>query len=341
MKNILVSLLPLILVGCLSTNRGAFHGENLWRVQINDRFGFINKTGSIVISPEFKIAGSFNEGLAFVKLQDGQTGYIKPDGSVAFTFLNENSDSSQHYSEGLAAVRRKGLNGYIDQAGAIAIAPRYDSTFRFSEGRASAKLDGGWGVIDRSGEWIIQPSYRFINPYSQGLAFAITQDKKCGFLDAEGHIAIPFRFRSASDFSYGLAIVSDEKGIHYIDKSGKLIYSIPDFLKATPFSESGLAAVQDIRTSKWGFIDTSFEVKIPLKYDDCKWFSEGLAAVKVGEQWGYINEEGLMIISPRFAECMSFENDLARVNFQEADGMWRGEGAIIDKKGRVVWPKKL
>ena len=40
---------------------------------------------------------------------------------------------------------------------------------------------------------------------------------------------------------------------------------------------------------KYGFIDKSGKLVIPAAYDMTNKFSEGLAAVKVGDRWGFID----------------------------------------------------
>ena len=37
---------------------------------------------------------------------------------------------------------------------------------------------------------------------------------------------------------------------------------------------------------QWGFIDHTGKVVIPAKFDEVAYFSEGLAAVRVGSKWG-------------------------------------------------------
>src|SRR5580700_6176502 len=51
---------------------------------------------------------------------------------------------------------------------------------------------------------------------------------------------------------------------------------------------------------KYGFIDKNAKVVVPFVFDDAKIFSEGLAAVLVGDWWGYIDEDGHFILQPKF-----------------------------------------
>ena len=55
----------------------------LFPVEVNGKCGFINKAGSMVITPQFEAALSgFHEGLAVVKVGGDQACYIAKDGKV-------------------------------------------------------------------------------------------------------------------------------------------------------------------------------------------------------------------------------------------------------------------
>ena len=65
----------------------------------------------------------------------------------------------------------------------------------------------------------------------------------------------------------------------YIDKTGKIVSPPRDFL--LPFSE-GLALFS--KGGKWGYVNTTGKVVIPPRFKKALLFSEGLAAVRPGEQ---------------------------------------------------------
>ena len=49
-----------------------------------------------------------------------------------------------------------------------------------------------------------------------------------GFLNTKGEIAIPCQYKSATDFSEGLAFVKDDSGWHIIDKQGAVLGTLAD-----------------------------------------------------------------------------------------------------------------
>jgi WG containing repeat len=55
--------------------------DKLARVTINNKYGYINEKGVIVITPKFTYGGNFNEGLALVKFDD-KDAYIDTNGKI-------------------------------------------------------------------------------------------------------------------------------------------------------------------------------------------------------------------------------------------------------------------
>jgi hypothetical protein len=114
-----------------------------------------------------------------------------------------------------------------------------------------------------------------------------------GFVDHQGHLAIPAQFESASPFSDGYAAVtvSGKKG--YIDKTGQ-ISIVPRFSAAEPFSE-GLAAAC-CENGKTGYIDNTGAFVIPAAYPPGSRvagpFLEGIALVATSRGPIYIDRSG-------------------------------------------------
>jgi len=70
---------------------------------------------------------------------------------------------------------------------------------------------------------------------------------------------------------------------------------------------------------KFAYIDKTGRVTIPPQFDAASRFSEGLAAVRIGDdpvkgKWGYIDQIGRFAIKPRFSKADDFSNGLALVS---------------------------
>ncbi len=64
---------------------------------------------------------------------------------------------------------------------------------------------------------------------------------------------------------------------------------------------------------KWGYCDKNKNIVIACNYDEVRPFSNGVAAVKIGNYWGYINRYGQMVIPAKYLEAHDFENNFAIV----------------------------
>jgi hypothetical protein len=173
------------------------------RVRLNDKFFFINKTGTR-ITPEFDGAFDFHESLAAVVVGKN-VGYIRRDGSFALLPLHH-SASGIDFSEGLAAIRVNEKVGFMDTAGRVVIEPKYDDVYPFSDGLAPVELAGKWGYVDKSGNAVVPIHYDIGHMFSEGLA-SVEIGGKWRYIDRRGRLAIPTTFDAAMPFCGGIAAV--------------------------------------------------------------------------------------------------------------------------------------
>jgi hypothetical protein len=61
---------------------------------------------------------------------------------------------------------------------------------------------------------------------------------------------------------------------------------------------------------KYGFIEQAGTTVIPLKYDDARHFSEGLACVKLNGKWGFIDKTGNEIVPLKYDKAEDFPKDV-------------------------------
>jgi hypothetical protein len=62
----------------------AYFSEGRARVRRDGRWGFVDRSGTLVIPPRFARARDFRDGLARVRFVDGPTGYVTRDGAVVW-----------------------------------------------------------------------------------------------------------------------------------------------------------------------------------------------------------------------------------------------------------------
>jgi len=304
----------------------------LYPVVEHGKWGYMDKSGKMVIPPQYYDAYPFNEGMARVQPWSTLSKAIRVcfiDKSGKWLGNFKVYSNAQDFSEGLALVIVPGERGfgYIDATGNMAI-PQDDSHEaggQFHEGLAAIKQGGKWGYIDKSGKMVIAPQFNEALRFSEGLA-SVKSGDKWGFIDKSGKMAVAPQYEMAYQHEEGLAAVKQGGKWGFIDNTGKMV--IPArFQDAYGFSE-GLVDVKD--EGRWGFIDKSGKMVITAKYDAVHAHFEGLAGVKQGGKWGYIDKTGTMVISPQFDEAGRFSEGLAEVKVGKKWG-------YIDKTGKYVW----
>jgi WG containing repeat len=318
-----------------TTNRSESPNLERFRFMRNDKFGYIDRNGNIVIPAQFERAEEFSEGLATVKI-------------------------GEKY-------------GCIDKTSKLVIPARFDYIYEFKNGVAEVEIDGNKKAkIDKTGKVLTMPTlsvtdsttnYETDRIESDGLIL-VAEGRKHGYQNRAGKMVIPAQFDFASErFSEGMAWVQIKDRIGYIDNHGKTIVAPQfDYLGGfiTGNFNGGLARV--CLHSKCGYIDKTGKTVIPLQFNDAAVkFSNGLAWVKIGDRLEYIDKSGKVIIPARYiyphrikgvmegkiGECgknycfdahTNFDRGLAAVAIPEKCGFFDCKGyGYIDTTGKLVF----
>ncbi len=321
-----------------------------------ERYGYVDRTGKIVIAPKYLSIGNFAQGLAPVKFTNQKYGFIDRFGKIV---IAAKYDFASGFVDGLATVEVSGKMGAIDRQGKLVIQPIYpDAALEFQSGLLAVKRGKLWGFVDRRGRMAIAP--RFVDPqpdsitedeidiasfylyrFSDGLAAVSLDGINYGYIDRQGKTIVPPQFKYARAFTEGLGLVQTKAGTWgFVDRTGKLVISLPNSQKMriaeatllSTFSE-GLAGIKT--GDKWGFIDRQGDQIIPPTFDNIYPFSEGLAAVAIQGKYGFIDRQGKIVIPPTFDRAFSFKSGLAPVTIGEY-GTVNARVGYIDRTGKLV-----
>ena len=295
--------------------------EGLARVELNKKYGFVDKDGSEVIPLKYDYAETFSEGLAGVKL-NGKCGFVDKDGREVIPLKYDNAES---FSEGLSRVKLNEKYGFVDKDGREVIPLKYDYAGSFSEGLSRVELNEKWGFIDKDERKVIPLKYDYAWRFSEGLAMVELNEKR-GFVDKDGREVIPLKYDYTEIFSEGLARVKLNGKCGFVDKDGREVIPLK-YGDAWNFYE-GLAWVE--LNQKCGFVDKDGREVIPLKYDHAGNFSEGLAWVELNEKYGFVDKDGREVIPLKYDYADTFSEGLARVKLNN-------QGFYVDKEGYCVY----
>ena len=321
----------LLIVVALATNSPTPRQQvaTLFPIVKDGKWGFIDRSGKIVIAPQFDGVSGFHDGLARVTA-GGRVVFINVNGQIVLTPQFQIIDD---FSEGLAAVN---MGQKRDPNIGLILEP------------------GRWGYIDKTGKLVIPLRFTHAEAFSEGLA-GVKDGDRGGFIDHAGKIVFEVPLDVSSEFHDGLVLVHYRGGIAYYDRAGKRLQTPPlDYgPKSYSFSE-GLAAIET--KGNWGFIDKTGKLVIDATFVDADSFSEGLAGAEVlidrsrekacvdpqnpgssytsGKKFGYIDKTGKMVIPPRYEYAGPFVEGMASVTDCY-------ESFFIDRTGKVAIPGRF
>ncbi len=275
------------------------------------KFGYIGKDGEWIIEPQFREALSFGSGLAPVKWTT-LFGYIDENGKKVIddTYIR----ASPFIGSNAVVYMKKGF-GLIDLTGKWLLKPVYSSISPPDDNGFRIVMKGNRrSLVDQKGIRVV-PYSRFVSYAGEGY-YCVSKDKSRSLYNSEGEkvfqsksdkpltvssglILVTARnqyefvdfngktklgpFRRASDFNFGMAVISTNLKTCIIDTSGRELKSIFKYRvsDAETFDENGIAILR--KSSLYYMIDTSGTVRFssfqrPLK------ISGGMYVLSRGEK---------------------------------------------------------
>lgn len=149
---------------------GSFAGGKL----VSSSWGFIDLTGSVVVSGLAAQAASFESGVSTGVLQSGSVPVIITASGSVIRLTGYSAAFAPSADSALIAVVKNGKYGFVNKTGAEVIAPRFSTAQPFSGGLAAASENGRHGFIDEAGEWAFSPLYDEVRPFSGGFGWGKT-----------------------------------------------------------------------------------------------------------------------------------------------------------------------
>ncbi|MFH0819589.1 MAG: WG repeat-containing protein [bacterium] len=132
-------------------------------IDIGGKWGYIDRTGKIIIEPIFSSVKQFSDGLAAVKYKD-KWGFINKEGKFV---VEPQYDCVDSFSEGMAAV------GYNNKSNVDITLEEWQNCENIDY-----RWTGQWGYINQGGSLIIKPQFYEANPFSGGIALVKYNNSK-------------------------------------------------------------------------------------------------------------------------------------------------------------------
>lgn len=341
-----------------------FH-EGLARVEKGKKFGFIDKLGNEIIPCKYDDADDFKFGVAVVEIDD-KNGLINKQGntilvckydnihtfdkdSTATAYLNKKAgrinitgdvvipfeyEECCNFSEGLSAVRKNGLYGFIDKSNRLIIPCQYEELYDgigFNEGLVGVKNGvgsyGEWGYIDKTGKIVI-PFQRGLTgkPFSSGLTTIYRggfdynnwthTPFEIAFINKSGELVCEYiEVRDIQGFRDGYSVIKNKTGwVGLINISGDFVIPCKYSFIANGFDDKYVLI--DINGKQGMANKSTGQIVIPIVYEIgySGWmFHEGVIPVKKDGKFGYINECNQIVIPFIYDYATSFSEGFAVV----------------------------
>jgi len=184
-------------------------------VRVNGKVGFIDRSGRLVVQPQFDSSRGFREGRGLICVggcsapggsSGAKYGYIDETGKIV---INPQYDAAEPFVEGLAAVCAGDCGyssetrkwGFINKDGAMVIPAQFGKVVQFHGGLAAvcvgkctgygADFVGKWGLITRDGKFAVNPQFDETGLLAIGGIMEVTVGKgaeaKKGYVDDKGN----------------------------------------------------------------------------------------------------------------------------------------------------------
>ncbi len=310
-------------------------GEDSWRSTI--RYGFIDANGKWVIEPTLATVEDFSCGRAMITV-DTKYGFLNKAGDVC---VPPTFDFASAFADGRALVcvgnrYSGGKWGFIDDAGAWLIEPRFAGAGTYYEGHAPFMTDGRWGLMDLAGEIVVSPRYLQGAYLNKGRIIA-RADTGQGVFNARGEVIVPPEFMRITERGEMIEAMYADQTRALFTLDGKRLGELR--VADNGDAAEGLVPVQLESRGKWGYADLTGAIAIAPRFEVAFAFGQGHAIARDAKGPVVIDRRGEVIAKivlerPNIRSASAFgKSGLASVEL--------GNQAIVALDGRVVIPMHL
>ena len=162
----------------------------------------------------------------------------------------------------MRAIIKDGKYGFIDEAGRLRIANRYEDARPFEQGLAAIMIRQKWGFINHQERLIVQPVYDQVEDFSNGMAI-VKQDGRVGLIDATGKLRLPVRYDGITLNQHNRYVLRQGSDIGLADESGRVIVNP----KYNDILDPGNGYLIVSRDGKFGALTIKGVSTIPMVYD--------------------------------------------------------------------------
>ncbi len=330
--------------------------------------GYVTRTGSYIIPPDFEYIGDFpsiwkaQKGLCQVR-KNGRVGYFDYTGKAVLPTLYlyvDDFETIWKLNKGITKVSNDEKKfGYVNHHGQEVVPVQFEEisdeflqVYADSSGMALAKTEGKYGYMNYKAEAVIPFAYEALSEFREWVAIA-KRGGIWGAINLKNETVVPFKYEALRFLPKTtkpiIQVLNRKQKTYYINPKGQIMGE--DYVP--PASQGGGMAFN--RSDKYDYLWTSTALnigvvqdketqalinglgKLVTKFDfrEIREFSEGLAAAQIDakkvldRKWGFINPQGEWVIEPVYQRVGDFSNGKAAV-------MQRQKWGYVDKSGALA-----
>ena len=298
--------------------------EGYAAVNKSGKWGFIGRSGKMVIQPQFKSAWAFHEGLARVKPFDQPEQFITSGGK---RIVSDEWTAAGDFSGGLAKVMVGSTYGYTDTSGQLVIPAIYDRASDFKAGLAVIGFDGHLGIINTLGKEVIPASYDKVKLLDkENLVLCNLSDTGIVF-DLHGNELVRIPDATLLESNGKIVSLKKEGKAYFFDLTEREMMAQSEWMNVIYLGEDRWAA-----KNEFGYIllDATGKPISRKSYSQINKFINGLAAYHKTTSWGYMNLNGIEQTVDVFGLAWDYKEGFARAAF--ADGI-----AFLDRNQKIAF----
>jgi hypothetical protein len=237
----------------------------------NGFINLLNQEGREIVEDSFSsdVSLSFNDKLAKVK-KKSKYGFIDVNGHEV---IKCKYSGLERFSCGISVFKEKKLYGCLNTLGDIILNPKYDKINGFAnttsllnsnsynaahdsaiknafmnqeysniDARSIVSIGTSFGLIDTNGNEVVPLIFDDFDYYPKEDVYKVKKRSDFGFIDIYGKEIISPKFKSARNFSNGLAAIKQNDKWGFINKSGKILIEC-NYTNCSDFVGDGYAIV--------------------------------------------------------------------------------------------------
>lgn len=201
-----------------------FHSfsEGMCRIESNNKWGFIDKTGKIIVAPQYNFVFNYRNGYSTVRTKNQKVGCIDKKGKIIVPLIY---DSVSYFNNGMIVVCKKGKYGVLNSSGKTVLPLIYNAPPDYdpASGVFIVNKGGKYGFVNKSNKIIIPIKYNAVTHFVNKMA-RVKLGRQYGFINVAGNVVLPIKYKSLSNIIDNRIYAVDNSNASYVlDIKGNII----------------------------------------------------------------------------------------------------------------------